>query len=156
MTPAPPTNGSRLEIAKQPMNDHTPNLTGNKNTMFNSSGKPPSSGVMSAGKPSFGSKLFAKPKLNMGKKFQMDVVRDEKATAALDKIAIKKQNNALLKPANVSKPSFTSSSPMGVRKHDIRSSANSGSGNNNFLGGNLYNQDKGLNRDASSTSVGSV
>ena len=71
-TPAPPQNGSRLEINKPIVNDHTPDLSGNKKMTFppgGSSGKPPSSGAMS--KPSFGSKpgLFAKPKMNVKKKF---------------------------------------------------------------------------------------
>lgn len=41
----------------------------------------------------------------------MDVVQDDKNNAIIDKI----ENKGLLKPNNL-KPSFTSSSPMGVRK----------------------------------------
>ena len=55
------------------VNDHTPDLSGNKKLIFppgGSSGKPPSSGVLTMSKPS-GSKpgLFAKPKMNVKKKF---------------------------------------------------------------------------------------
>ena len=55
-----------------------------------------------------------KPKMNVKKKFQMDVVQDDKVNAALNKIENK---GSLLKPQNISKPSFQSSSP-GVRKRD--------------------------------------
>ena len=72
-SPDPPQNGSRLEIHKPIMNDHTPDLSANKKMIFppgGSSSKPPSSGFASMTKPS-GSKpgLFAKPKMNVNKKF---------------------------------------------------------------------------------------
>ena len=72
-SPAPPQNGSRLEINKPFGNEHTPDLSGNKKMMFppgGSSGKPPSSGVLTASKPSFPKPgLFAKPKMNVKKKW---------------------------------------------------------------------------------------
>ena len=121
MTPPHPQNGSRLEITKPPINDHTPNLTGNKKLMFGgSTGKPPSTGVLggSVSKPS-GSKpaLFGKPNMKVKQKFQMDVVKDVQIESKLDKIANKKPDN-LLKPGGLNKPNFTSSSPMGIRKRD--------------------------------------
>ena len=153
MTPAPPQNGSRL--VNEPddyQNERTPNLAGNKNMMFNSGGKPPSAGGLSASKPAGTSKpgLFAKPKLGVKKKFQMDVVQDDKVSAALNKISNKQ---SLLKPQpNITKPSFQSSSP-GVRK---RESAQSILAQEQQLLGAGLNQGKGMTRDASQSSVGSA
>ena len=155
MTPAPPQNGSRLvNEPEEYQNDRTPNLAGNKNNMFNSGGKPPSSGGFSASKPAgMGlSKpgLFAKPKFGVKKKFQMDVVQDDKVNAALNKIVNKQ---SLLKPQpNITKPSFQSSSP-GVRK---RESAQSILAQEQQLLGAGLNQGKGMNRDASQSSIGSA
>jgi len=154
MTPAPPQNGSRLVNEPEDyQNDRTPNLAGNKNNMLSSGGKPPSAGVFSASKPAGMGKpgLFAKPKMGMKKKFQMDVVQDDKVNAALNVIANKQ---SLLKPQpNIShKPSFQSSSP-GVRK---RESAQSILAQEQQLLGAGLNQGKGMNRDSSQSSVGSA
>ena len=89
-----------------------------------------------------------KPKMNMGKKFQMDVVRDEKDNAILNKIAKKEQN--VLNPNQV-KPSFTASSP-GMRKRESAQNIPQ----NSYLGSNLNSGDKGMNRNESYTSVGSA
>lgn len=94
MTPPHPPGASRLEISQPLSNEKTPNLSVSKNPFGDASaGKPPSSGLMTkpgGGKPG----LFAKPKMTVKKKFQMDVVEDDKNNAILSKI----ENKGLLKP----------------------------------------------------------
>lgn len=83
----------------------------------------------------------------------MDVVQDEKDIAAVNKLANK--DSKLLKPNQLAKPNFTSSSPMGVRNNG--SNQNVLSNNSYHLGSNLASGgDKGLNRNESFTSVGSA
>ena len=68
----------------------------------------------------------------------MDVVEDDKNNAILNKI----ENKGLLKPQNL-KPSFTGSSPLGVRKVEPN--------NNSYLGAELKEK-KGMVRNDSFTS----
>ena len=127
MTPDHRAGDSRLEIVQPNSNEKTPNMMVNKNPLGQTSAsKPPSSGLML--KPGGGKGgLFAKPKMTVKKKFQMDVVQDDKNNAIIDKI----ENKGLLKANNL-KPSFTASSPMGVRKTEQREQSQ-----NSYLGANL-------------------